>query len=364
MSAVCIAPGPFARLTHIHFPGWRFRFHIMRDDGLHYTPYCGEGITLSLYAETGEWLFSGFSAQDGNGDLPYEEGIPALVSAFVFEEGYYSVSLNSLVIQDVLGFMGGPFRCSLMTDGVNTLKTYYPRQYGEGGSPTLIKPGYWSVIIPYWSVVRVDHYPNLITTVRRTTVYASIPYASVYRIQDGNALGRFLFPLLGVVWTPNADLSGWQGLFQVENVCTQGEIAVHWQYPNISPPSQCPTDAGERIFMVYANAILQVALGSCPDVWPGSRIDVSTGFGYEAVIPFSSVLSPGFQVDVSLPGQPGSLWGAESVRQYVFHWDRSTFHYDTGEGMQRYEGQTATLLQSPPLDFEQWIVVPLPEVTE
>lgn len=364
MPAVCVAPGPFARLTHIHFPGWQFRLHIMRDDGLHYTPYSGEGITLSLYAETGEWLFSGFSAQDENGYLSYEEGIPGVVSGFVFAEGYYSVRLNGLVIQDVLGFTAGPFRCSLVTDGMNTLQTYYPRQYGTGGNPTLIKPGYWQVTIPYWSVVSVDYYPNLITTVRTTTVYASIPYASVYRIQDGNALGRFLLPFLGVVWSPNANFSGWLGQFQVENVCTQGEIAIPWQYPSITPPPLLPTDAGQRIFMVYANVILQVALGPCSDVWPGTRIDISSEFGYDAVIPFSSVFAPGFQADFSLPAQPGSLWGEDSVRQYVFQWDRSTFQYDTGEGMQRYVGQTATLVQSPAVDFEQWIVVPLPEETE
>lgn len=369
MPTPLVAPGPFARLTGLSFPGRRFRFRIVRDDGLEYAPHSGEGITLRLYAATGAWLFSGFSLRDllspAYPNLAYEEGVPGLVTAFTYEDGYYSVVLSGPVLWDALGLTEATLRCALVTEGTHTLETFFPRIYEASGvGKTLMAPGTWEVTVPFWSVEQGDLYPNVLTTVRTTTVYSSIPYTCVYHVMDGNALGRFLLPYLGVVWTPNTDLSGWVGRFQVDNVCTQGLIAMPWQYPDITPPAALPTHSGQRVHGVYENVVLQVALGPCPDRWEGTRVNISSEFGYGDVIPFSNVEAPGFQAEFLLGDQPVSWEGAAFVRQYVFQWDQSVFQYDTGEGEHRYVGLTASLVQSPAIDFERLTATPLPEVTE
>ena len=368
MSTSFVAAGPFARMTAIHFPGMQFRLRIIRDDGLVFDPQSGEHISIRLYAETGQLLFTGLTATTvdlpGYPDLYFEEGFPGILTMFVYTEGYYTIVLNGVILRNALGLIGGSLRYSLVTEGDRTLETFFPRVYAGAGSPLLITPGTWEVSIPFWSVTSVDTYPDLVTTVRTTTVYASVPYESTYSIIAGNSLGRFLFPFLGVEWTPNADLSGWLGLFQVDNVCTQGEIAIPWQYPNIHAPSTLPTDPGQRIYWVYANVVLQVALGPCSDTWFGTTIDVSSEFGYADVIPFSSMRSAGFQVEQPLGSQPVTEVGKTFVRSYTFQWERSSFQYDTGEEAQRYLGQTATLVQSPAIDFERLTLVPLPETTE
>lgn len=365
-----VAPGPFAQIRAIHFPSKRFQLRIVRDDGLEFTPQSWEEITLRLYAETGQWLFSGRSAMDatlpGYPSLYYEEGVPGVVTTFLYQDGYYNIVLNGPVLRDALGLTGDSesLRCSLVTEGDKTLQTFFPRVYAGVGAPLLITPGTWEVTIPYWSVMSEDTYPNLVTTVRTTTVHTSVPYESTYRILYGNAVGRFLLPFLGVAWTPNANLSGWIGQFQVENVCTGGDIAIPWQYPNIAPPSTLPSDPGQRIHLLYSNVILQVALGPCPDNWQGTAIPVSSDFGYGDVIPFCRVGSPAFHAEYPLGARPATPEGDVFIRQYAFQWDRYSFQYDTGEGAQHYPGQTATLVQSPAIDFEQFTVVPLPETTE
>ena len=323
---------------------------------------------MRLYAETGEWLFTGLSSMDialpGYPKLYYEEGVAGIVTDFLYEDGYYSVVLNDLLLRDALALTEGVIRCRLVTDGLKTLETFFPRAYTGGGVGALMAPGTWEVRVPYWSIVQVDTYPDLVTTVRESTVYTSVPYEGGYCIQEGNALGRFLLPLLGVAWTPNANLSGWVGLFQVENVCTQGLIAIPWQFPDIAPPSLPPADPGQRIHLIYTNVILQVALGPCSDYWQGSRIEVSSGFGYSGTIPFSAVGMPAFHAEHAFGVQPVAMRGKRFVRQYVFQWERASFTYDTGEGAQRYLDQTAVLVQSPAIDFDQLKLLPLPEITE
>ena len=362
-----IAPGPFARLVAIHFPGLRFRWRIVRDDGLVVTPQETDRITLHLYAHTGAWLFSGLSVPDPTlsryPSLHYEALTPDSVSAFAYRDGYYEVTLNGAVLKEALGIAPGALRCSLVTEGDNTLETRYPRVYTDVGTPHFVAPGTWEVTIPFWSVRTTDSYPSLVTTVRTTTVQSSVPYEATYRVTDGNAAGRFLLPWLGVVWRPNADLSGWLGQFQVENVCTGGEIAMPWQYPAIAPPSPLPRDPTQRIHILYANVVLQVALGPCPDGWAGSTLAVASSWGYEALIPFRSVHAPAFQAIDGLGRQEASLSDRTFVRYYAFQWERSTFQYDTGTEPSPRTNQTAVLVQSPAIDFEQLTFVPLPETT-
>lgn len=363
-----IAPGPFARLAGIHFPNRRFQFSFTRDDGLIYIPQSEEGITLSLYASTGDRLFEGWSALDntlpGYPNLYYQEDFPGTVTGFFFKDGYYSIVFDGLALQAALQSVSSDIQCYLVTEGDDTLETLFPRYYTDPGSGQLIAPGVWDVSIPYFSVRHVDTYPVLSTTVRTTTIKSSVPFQPHYAIQGGNALGWFLLPVLGVVWTPNDNLSGWVGLFQVDNVCSQGLIHIPWQYPEIDPPSNLPTSPEDRSFLLYENVALKIALGVCPDHWGDSTVAVSSDFGYQAVIPFIPEGSPLFEANYGLGPRPQNMFGLSVNRTYQFQWDSTLFQYDTGEGEDRYLGQSAVLIQSPVLDFENFTIEPLPENTE
>ena len=195
-----------------------------------------------------------------------------------------------------------------------------------------------------WETTVAVEYKTIRRSIVTTTHRSNIAHQATFNIFQGNAVGRFLLPLLGVVWTPNADLSGWVGMFQVENVCAQGTITIPWQYPDIDPPSDPPTDPGQRIFLVYANVILEIAIGTCPSFWEASSVDVYSDFGYNALFPYS-ISGSGINETFDLGDQfPNSAEGQKYAVTYDFNWSRTTFSYATGEGSQRYTGLTATLI--------------------
>ena len=195
-----------------------------------------------------------------------------------------------------------------------------------------------------WETTVSVAYKTIRQSIVTTTHRSNIAYQATFNVSQGNAVGRFFLPFLGVVWTPKADLSDWIGAFQVDNVCAQGTITVPWQYPNIHSPSTLPTDPGQRIFWVYANVILEVAIGICPSFWEASSVDVYSDFGYNALFPYSSP-GDGINTTFNLGKQfPNSAIGQKYAVTYDFNWSRTSFLYDTGEGSQRYTGQTATLV--------------------
>ena len=212
--------------------------------------------------------------------------------------------------------------------------------------------------LPLWEISEEVWHPTTRSTTKRTIIRSGISFDTVLKIQNGNSLGRFRLPLLGVVWTPNANLSGWVGQFQVNHVCSGGRIAIPWQYPNISPPAQKPTSSQDRVHLVHANVVLDIAISDCPGYWEASSVSVSSDFGYATTIPYSLASGSGFNDEQSLGTQPPCPAGCSFARTYTFHWSRSSFQYDTGESPNLYYNQTATLVQSPATSYDQMIATP------
>ncbi|MEO5341072.1 MAG: hypothetical protein H7837_11255 [Magnetococcus sp. MYC-9] len=356
---------PFMRITDIQFSEWSWGFVIRRDDGLLYTPACGERLTLRLYAGGGAWLFTGDTAPIGGqlptAPLPREESVAGLVRTFTHRNGQYVVTFNPERLPLPPGGRIQDFTCVLVTEGERTLKTAFPRGYLEGDAGAPLRPGLWQVTVPYWTVTTTERFPDRVTAERQTTVCASIPYQATFRIRDGNALGCFLFPNLGVVWRPNAQMNGWVGLLQIDNVCAQGNLTIPFQPIQGGSIAFPPTDPEQRIFRLHVDVPLLVALSLCPQGWSATAIEVHTDFGYHGTIPFCLAIGPSFHADHELGEQAPDLLGKRFIRRYRFQWDRDAFLYDTGEGEQRLLRQSATLMQSPPTGFEQWHPQPLAE---
>ena len=349
-------PGPFDRIRNIHFSTARFQFGITRDDGWLYAEGDVEGLTVALRTNAGQLIWSGFTT-----DLGYEEAAAGLVRRFDYQDGRFNLVLDRAKLRDALGLTGADVRFRFTTDGPQTLETHYPRIYAGNGTPSLVSPGTLDITVPYWQVSSDRYYPDLNTTVERILVGTSIPYEGRYRIQKGNALGRFNLPVLGVEWRPNDTLTGWIGWVNIDNICPLGAVAIPWQYPEIDPPEAIPTHADEREYRLHDNVVLDIALSQCPENWQATAIAVETDFGWSGEIPFALASATGLNVDHSLGSLPPDLSGRFFVRTYRFLWDRSQFQYDTGEFPNVQEGLTAVLVQSPAVGFESFVTTPLPE---
>ena len=369
MATLSVDLDPFVEIVDFNFSIAIWYVRIVRDDGLIYQPESAESITIRLSSVGDIGLFSGLSTPSGGSPtapLPFEEAVPGLVKAFVYQNGHYVISFNPTVLKALLSLatLEG-FSCFLVTEGNGTLTTEFPRKYmGERG--TALPAGQWEVTVPFWLVSHTEHYPDLRTVEKQSTLYASIPYQVDYQIRDGNALGWFLLPTLGVVWVPNAQLSGWIGWGTVDNICALGDSTIPRQSADITPPEMSPTDPEQRVFILHTDATLMIALAPCPydrlgSAWPGTAMTVESNFGYQVTIPFHGTLEPLFQADYALGAQAANPQGRLFSRRYQFQWDRSSFLYDTGEGEQLMLGETATLIQSPPTDFEALLLQPLAE---
>ncbi|MEO5362458.1 MAG: hypothetical protein H7838_02350 [Magnetococcus sp. DMHC-8] len=355
---------PLTWITDLRFPGWSWQWCLRRDDGLRYTPAGEEALTLHLYGAGGSiWLLTAQTiANPTTATLPCQEARSGLVTAFAYREGCYHLTLNRDVLHTMPGNpeANGGFR--LVTEGVRTLKTVFPRGYLAGDAGLPIPPGVWEVQVPFWSVTTATRYPDLVTTDQLTTVAASIPWRAAYRIRPTNAYGYFLLPVLGVTWRPDPTLSGWVGFLQVEDVCGQGGTVIPGQSPaGLLPPDWSPTDPGQQVFRLYHDIRLMMALSPCPGQWSGTAIACSTNFGHQATIPFCWPGTPDFHAEWPLEAQAANRQGQEFIRRYQWHWDRRAFAYATGEGETRAMRWTATLVQSPVTAFEQFLVEPLAE---
>lgn len=360
MSEPAIPLDPFIQITDLHFPSWRWRFSFFRDDGLVYTPVATESLTILLYTEGGTWLFTGQSVAVGAA-LPYTVAMAGLVKSFLYQDGYYAVVLNRTVWEALLGPVTGRPACRLVTEGVHTLTTRYPRGYLAEDLGTPILPGVWAVTLPFWSVTTTESYPDLVTTVQQTVVQSSIPYEATYRLYDVNTYAWFMMPVLGVVYAPNPMLTDWIGALQVDHLCDWGPMSIPWQVTGMVRPANPPTDPAERIYMTDYNIPLLIAMGPCAGKWPGTVIAVTTDFGCQESLSFSPRGAPKYSADYPLGAQAITLSGKLFTRQYQFQWDRNSFVYKTSEGALLYPPQTATLIQSPATFFESLLLQPLPE---
>ncbi|MEO5352695.1 MAG: hypothetical protein H7835_05710 [Magnetococcus sp. XQGC-1] len=361
MSESLICLDPLTRIIDFHF-GWSWRLRIVRDDGWLYAPDDAEKLTIQLYTEEGEWLFTGHASGPEREALPYAAVASGLVGSFLYENESYTVSFNSSVMQLFLPTAGENPRCRLVTAGTNTLQTFFPRGYLAGDTGQLLPPGAWEVTIPLWSVTTVESHPDRMTVAKTTTVRSSIPYQVTYTLREADTLGYFFLPVVGVVWRAAADLSGWVGGVQVDNICQQGPSVIPWQPAYAPAPDTPPTTPGERLFALHYNLKLLVGLGPCPGQWPGMVIAVTSNFGYQGSIPFAGHPAMALNADYPLGAQPATLQGREYARQYqLLPWNHPSFLYDTGEGAARLLRQTATWVQGPLPYFEQCQIQPLPE---
>lgn len=351
---------PFEQMIDFHFPSWRWRFSFLRDDGLRYTPLEDESLTIHLYEAEGRWLFTGQSVAVG-ADLPYEEAATGLIKGFFYQDGCYVVVFNRVIWKSLLGGVTASPACRLVTEGVNTLTTRYPRGYLAESVGTPILPGLWAVTLPFWSVTTTESHPALVTTVQQSRVRSSIPYEATYRLQHANTYARFLMPVLGVTYLPNETMTDWIGAVQVDHLCDWGAIIIPWQALDMARPATPPTDPAERIHMTGYNISLIIAMGACAGKWPGTAIEVTTDFGCQESLSFCPPGTSPFFADYPLGAQAINLSGKLFTRQYQFQWDRDSFVYKTSEGALVYPRQTATLIQSPLTVFDSLLLQPLPE---
>ena len=166
----------------------------------------------------------------------------------------------------------------------------------------------------------------------------------------------------------------WSGIMQIDGIRTPYEVTEGpWNYidyhgrncvvpqqspSNVTWPPQQPSGLDERIFQMFTNVPLLLAIGPEHDTLyrtiPGSvgtKINISTNFGVACEIPYSDTAT--FRANYDLGQLPANMDGQEFIMTYAFQWDRQTFFYDTGEGAERTFSLTASLMQSPPTGYGQ-----------
>ncbi|MBF0098558.1 MAG: hypothetical protein HQM04_06980 [Magnetococcales bacterium] len=365
MSAEAIFLDPFLEIIDFSFLDWQWSLQVERDDGLHYSPLCGQGLTLRLYDATSQqWLFSGSTASLGGQPLSYAEAVPGLVDRFVYQEGLYAVTLAADILAQWRGESLQGFACLLETEGENSLKCLYPRRYLPDENGTALPPGHWQVTIPYWSVRQDTRFSDLLTTDQRTWVKSSIPYQIRWQIVQGNSYAWFRLPWLVVVWSPDATLQGWEGLMLLSQSAPQGELFIPRQtVPGLNPPDHLPQQSSDRIVAVYQDRPVIMALGATPGHWSASQIDCSSTFAASFTIPFANALAPPMAQEEICPEPPTPAQEKLYLCRYRYVW-QGDFFYETGEGAPLYTQQQAQLLQSPYTGMQRLLVEPLPEGVE
>jgi hypothetical protein len=362
-NTVFTAPGPFDRITAIQLVGVsRFAFHIVRDDGVVVIPSLAENLTITLSSPGGQLLFSGQSRDfSTDNSLDYSEEVAGLVDSFRFLSGYYVVELDQLLLETYYAMSSEGVRCYLKTAGTKSLETDYDRAYHPGATPVLIAPGSYEVTIPYWYLTSQDLHPTITKTERITTLYSSIPFRAALEIRDGQSLANFTLPILGIIWTPTADLSGWHGIFDIRDVCTGGTLTGPWQYPaNVNQPESKPTSLLERRYILYAEVTLMLSLSSCPGAWNAMSASLSSDFGFSCQLPYIPAGEELVDIDHPISDFAKNINGtAFSLTGEIF-WNPDSFTYSTGEAP-IYTNQTARLVESPAMVFDSLLFQPLPE---
>ncbi|MBF0358953.1 MAG: hypothetical protein HQL70_10125 [Magnetococcales bacterium] len=362
-NTVFTAPGPFARIVAIHFATTiRYAFQIIRDDGVVITPVINENITLSLHTPGNQLLFQGQSQDlSSNQTLDYSEEVDGLTTAFTYSNGYYLIALEPTLLAAHYSMDHSNARCYLTTSGAKTLETIHNRAYLPHMTFKLLAPGVYSINIPLWYQVTQNNQTAFDTLEKTTTIFSSIPYRATMNIVDGQALAYFRLPLLGVIWSAAPDLSGWIGLFDIRDICQGGVTYAPWQYPaGHNPPPEKPENHTDRRYIVYSNVVLKISLSSCPGGWNEIAVDLSSNFGFSRHIPY---IQPGEEL-VNAEHQISDYGKNINGRMFTLTgklgWNGSGFTYSTGES-QVYTNQTATLIESPAMEFDSLTFQPLPE---
>ncbi|MBF0453268.1 MAG: hypothetical protein HQL72_00450 [Magnetococcales bacterium] len=357
------APGPFGRIVAIQFGQMaRFKFQLTRDDGVTFSPDLDETITLTLYTPLGLFLFSGQSRRSNpNQPLDYFEGAEGLVVRFHFELGYYLLELDRLLLQSRFDMGRENLRCYLRTSGSKTLETGYHRVYHSGATSALIGPGTWDLTFPYWHQVTQFNHPTPTRTEQQTTLSSSVPFQATLEMVGGQALLAFLFPVLGIIWHPKADLSGWHGTFDIRDICSGGTVTAPWQYPaGVTQPTEPPESLLDRRYTLFENITLTLSVSACPGRWSEPAVSIQSNVGFQTQLPTISADESLIDLEQPLSEFGGSLAGETFSLTGELLWDRDHFTYSTGEPLP-LSGQTATLVESPVLDFASFIFNPLPE---
>lgn len=356
-TAPFIAPGPFDRLVGIHLGKIRhFCFRLRRDDGLLYAPGLEASVTLSLYSESAQWIFSGQSHT-----LSYSEGGEGVVVRFDYDAEYYQLTLHSDRLKACFGLDIHSLRCLLHTQGTDTLATVYNRITDTEGTPTPMAPGSYDLTLPFWRITPTQTHPTLRRTDKAITVQSSVPFRAELDLLEARPLGLFHLPLLGVLWKPTPDLLGWTGQIDVWDVCAEGSLFIPWQYPDaLYQPATLPTTLWDRQYVLEEDVILKIALSACPGRWQALSVVVTSDFGFSQALPYQWPGSGSVTLHHPLSDFAPSLAGKTFRLQAETDWDGSQFTYSTGESP-IHTGLTAALVESPALDFETFTFQPLPE---
>lgn len=345
-----VDPGPFDQIVGFGMTAVTYRLRVIRDDGLIFNPESA-GMTITLFDENWNYLFEGFSWPEPGtqADFTYWEATPGLIVSYGYRDEYYTITFNMGVVWELLQRGRNDFVVYIMIDGAKTLETYFPRSYTSSTEPFAISVGNYDIYIPYWEKVTTNTYPNLGTTNRTTTLYSSVPYSARYRISYANSYGRFVFPILAVVWTPNSYMTGWQYDLRIIVNCPNIQFYIPPQsIAGLTPPQYPPSSPSDQVDSFYVDLVLTIAVDACSNIWNETTIDVTTEFGYSGTIPFSGTNSTMFSATYYLPDvRPASLLGDAYSRTLQFIWDRTTIPYDTGIWPTFYQGQLATMTQSP-----------------
>ncbi len=364
---ISFRPDSHIRILSVPARGLVISFKITRADGAVCKPsYVSFGssysLSLKLYANSSELIFSGSSRYFKQ----YESDVPGLIRSCSLHHytGLFQITLDRGILSNEFG-LSGDIQLKLTTEGLTPEDKTFLTSHS-------VSQGMNDLKIPLWHVLEtIDIQNNGRAFVRNSHVWSSVPFSVDYKIENANSLGNFKLPVLGVVWTPNADLSGWIGLFQITNICSQGTIAIPWQFPEgVTQPAQPPSSPEDRIFTVYNNVMLRIALSECPSRWNETQIECLSNFGnIEFTIPYSGSGSELFNFEPELDDEPPCINKKVFQRIYSFNWDRSSFQYDTGESPSLFLNQTATLQNTwyaPALytDFETLSFTPLSEESE
>ncbi len=356
-----VDPGPFDQIIRFAFPATTFRFQIFRDDGLRFTPESEEGVEMSLYDDTWRFLFRGESWSDP--ELNYTEATPGLITSFDYRNNYYTITFNLTVVEAFIQRGRHNFLVYLITDGSRSLETKFPRCYTDATQPATLSEGNYNITIPLWDKTTDTTYPNEATTTKLSTLTSSVPYKARYFINNANASGRFLLPILAVTWSPNDALTSWLYELKITINCPGFSAYIPQQtIAGMTPPTNPPTSAEDREHRWYNNLILTMAFDSCPTLWNATRIEVTSSFGYSTTIPFAETKSTLFNDAYELPETfPPNGLGKTFSRSHQFVWDQTTFQYDTGIWPIFNFAQVASMVQSPHTGYDALIFYPEPE---
>ncbi|MBF0614221.1 MAG: hypothetical protein G8237_04945 [Magnetococcales bacterium] len=358
-----INPGPFDRITGWSWPTITYRLHLIRDDGLHYTPETPENLEILLYDSRWNLLFTGSTSAVP--ELHHMAATPGLILRFTYVAPHYVISFDRTVLRTLLELTGNHFELFLVTQGERTLECTYPRRYtGNGPEPRHIRPGSHTIPIPFWERTTQTLQTHLRTLRIQTTIRSSVPFTTHYTISNGMALARFRLPILAVTWTPNARLTGWNHTLHLTILCPGIEYLLPRQIiANLNPPPDPPSSPTDQVKTLHGGLIVTLGLGACSGLWSSMQVALHTNFNYEATLPFAATESSGYNTTFPIGGVHGpNLASSQSyIRTHTLVWSPDHFLYQTGHWPLVYHSQIATLEPSPVARYDAIDLQPQPE---